>query len=86
EEELGRPDSEYAVSLLNAVAKDPTGARRDTLLQVLSERIPEPFAAEERLRYLMDVLEIDGYLVEADGRLDFLSPLLKEFWRRRVMP
>jgi AAA+ ATPase superfamily predicted ATPase len=85
EEELGQPDSEYAVALLNAAAKDPVGAGRETLLQILTDRVSEPFAAQERLRYLLDVLEIDGYLVESKGRYEFRSPLLKEFWRRRVM-
>jgi len=35
---------------------------------------------------LLDTLESDGYLVEHDGRFVFRSPLLREFWVRRVLP
>ncbi len=38
------------------------------------------------MRYLLGVLRNDGYLVEEDYRWRFQSPLLREYWQRRVAP
>jgi AAA+ ATPase superfamily predicted ATPase len=86
DEELGRPDGGYAIALLNAIARDSNGARRQTLSQVLAEAIGDVEARVEKLRYMLDVLESDGYLVSETGRYSFRSPLLREFWLRRVAP
>lgn len=86
DEELGQPDAGSALLLLNAAATDPNGVARASLEQLLAERVSEPEARSERLRYLVDVLESDGYLVEEDQRYRFRSPLLREFWLRRVVP
>jgi hypothetical protein len=83
-EELGRPDSGRAIALLNAVALAGGGTSRVTLYQVLGEHITDPDEREERLRYLLDVLMGDGYLVESPDGFHFRSALLKDFWRRRV--
>ena len=83
---LGRPDGGHAVALLNAVAADDRGVARSTLSQVLAEQIQDPDERAERLRYLLDVLEGDGYLVAEVGRYRFQSPLLRAYWRRRVVP
>jgi len=85
-EELGRPDGDHAVALLNVVAEDDQGATRSTLSQVLAEQVQEPDQRAEKLRYLLDVLEGDGYLVVDAGRYRFQSPLLRAYWRRRVIP
>lgn len=85
-EELGQPEAGHALLLLNSAAADPSGASRSALKQVLAERIQEPEARDDRLRYLLDVLENDGYLVEHDKRYRFRSPLLREFWLKRVVP
>jgi hypothetical protein len=84
QQELGQPDSAYAVALLNAVCCDPEGASRDTLSQVLSANLAEAGARAEKLSYLLDILYGDGYLVEAGERWRFRFPLLREFWRRHV--
>jgi hypothetical protein len=42
--------------------------------------------ARDKVRYLLDVLENDGYLVEEGKRWRFRSPLLREYWLRRVAP
>ena len=86
DEELGQPEAGHALLLLNAAAVDPTGASRSSLAQVLAQRIQEPAARDDRLRYLLDVLENDGYLVEHEKRYRFRSPLLREFWLKRVVP
>jgi len=85
-EELGRPDGDHAVALLNAVAGDDRGASRSTLSQVLAEQIQDADQRAEKLRYLLDVLEGDGYLVADAGRYRFQSPLLRAYWQRRVAP
>ncbi len=85
-EELGRAEAGHALLLLNAAAADPDGVSRSTLGQVLAQRIQERDARDDRLRYLLDVLENDGYLVEHEKRYRFRSPLLREFWLRRVVP
>ena len=83
-EELGQPDADYALLLLSTAVTDPNGVTRSTLEQALDERIREPREKKERLRYLIDVLEGDGYLVEKGKRYLFRSPLLREYWLRRV--
>lgn len=83
-EELGAPDDSYAVHLLNHVCQDPSGVTKATLKQVLSERVSEEIARDERLRYLMDVLETDGYVVLREDRYSFRLELLRRYWQMRV--
>ena len=85
-EELGKPDAGHALVLLNAAAQDPKGTSASTLSQGLAEHIQEPARRGESLRYLLDVLEGDGYLVQDGDRYRFRSPLLREFWLRRIVP
>lgn len=88
DQELGKPDADHAVTLLNACAADPSGASRSSLSQCLAGQIRNTAQRKEKLRYLLDVLEGDGYLVEdgGTGRLRFCSPLLREYWAQRVSP
>ena len=83
-DELGRPDADHAKRILDAAARDPDGASRVTLSQVLSRSIADPDGREDKLRYLLDVLENDGYFVEHAGRWRFRFPLLREYWLKRV--
>ena len=85
-DELGQPDAGLALDLLGAVAQDPAGTTKQTLSLLLVERIQESASHDEKLRYLLDVLQTDGYLVEAKQRYRFRSPLLREYWLRRVIP
>jgi len=85
-EELGKPDASFALTLLAAIARDESGVTRETLRGALSEHVEEPLARDEKLRYLLDVLEGDGYLIADAGRFRFRSPLVREFWVRRVLP
>ena len=84
QDELGRPDSDYALGLLNAVCLDPAGVSRDTLGLWLGAKLNDPEAKDYKLRYLLNVLDGDGYLIEDKGRYRFRSFLLREYWRRRV--
>jgi hypothetical protein len=85
-EELGLLDAGYAIAVLNAACHAPDGVPRPILSQVLAPAIGEPGMREEKLRYLLDVLQNDGYLVEENRRWSFRSPLLREYWLRRVAP
>jgi hypothetical protein len=51
----------------------------------LAKAIADPAHREDKLRYLLEVFQNDGYLVE-DGGWRFRSPLLREYWLRRVAP
>ncbi|EGV33437.1 hypothetical protein ThidrDRAFT_0644 [Thiorhodococcus drewsii AZ1] len=85
-EELGQPDDGHATHLLSHCARDPSGASRTTLEQALAERIAEPDSRETCLRYLLDILESDGYLVQLDDRWRFRLELLRRYWLQRVAP
>jgi hypothetical protein len=85
-DEMGRPDADYAAALLNSACRTPSGIRRSIFQQALTRAIPDPDLREEKLRYVLDVLENDGYLVEQGKLWMFRSPLLREYWSRRVAP
>lgn len=85
-DELGRPDADYAQGLLHRACHTPAGIRRTVFQQALAALISDADAREDKLRYLLDVLENDGYLVEEEKRWRFRSPLLREYWSRRVAP
>jgi hypothetical protein len=52
----------------------------------LAGGIPDVPTREDKLRYLIDVMQNDGYLVESQNRWRFRSPLLREYWLRRLAP
>lgn len=83
-EELGHPDDTQALALLSAAARAPEGASRDVLAQVLGEHVSDAAERDAQLRYLLDILENDGYLVREADQYRFRSALLREFWVRRV--
>lgn len=81
--ELGAVLDAHAREILAACAADPRGARRETLDARLEAHVKDDAARAKELRFLLDVLQNDGYLIEQDDRLSFRSTLLREFWRRR---
>jgi hypothetical protein len=85
-EELGPPDDRQALDLLNAVAKNPEGEPLRVLQGVLGARLQDPEQRDRQLRYLVDVLQSDGYLVLEGERYRFRSALLRDFWSRRILP
>ncbi len=85
-EALGKPDDNLAIAILSAAAREPQGVPGGVLELLLSEHVHEPEERDIKLRYLIDVLENDGYLVRDGDRLRFRSSLLREFWQRRVVP
>lgn len=84
EEELGRLESSYAEELLQAACRDSNGASREVLGQTLARRIQDPDQRDKMLRYLLGVLENDGYGILEGGRFRFRSPLLREYWLRHI--
>jgi uncharacterized protein len=85
-DELGRSDADYAVMLLHNCCRASEGSTRNTLNLALAVAIPDVPAREDKLRYLLDVMQNDGYLVETQSRWSFRSPLLREYWLRRLAP
>jgi len=83
-DELGEPDAKYSILLLNTICNDPDGVSKDILSQKLSSSIQDADEREDKLRYLLDVLENDGYLVNINRRYRFRILLLREFWQQRV--
>jgi hypothetical protein len=86
EQELAQPDSAYAITLLSACAKDASGASTATLSQHLVVAISDANERRQKLQYLLDVLQGDGYLVEHAHRFRFRFPLLREYWLKRMGP
>jgi len=81
---FGAADAALARQLLTIVANDPAGAPRAVLRTAFADRAPD--AEDGRFTFLLDALQSDGYVVEADrGAYYFRSPLLREYWRRRVV-
>jgi hypothetical protein len=81
-EQLGRVRAGWAERLLTAACADPQGVTRAGLSQVLAARISDPDERDEALRFTLDVLQNDGYLVLVDGRYRFRAPLLRAWWAR----
>lgn len=84
--ELDEADASHASAILNTCARDPEGTSRAVLSATLTLSIPDARQREDRLRYLLDVLENDGYLVQQGPKYRFRFALLREFWLRRVAP
>jgi hypothetical protein len=82
-EELGTPDDRLAIELLDAVAKNPEGESAENLKDALMKHVQNGAERDDKLRYLLDVLQADGYLVATGGRFTFRSSLLRDFWPRR---
>jgi hypothetical protein len=84
DEELGQPEASHAILLLDHACQDANGLSRDGFEQALSTRIQDPDERHRILRYLLDVLGGDGYLVERDGRHAFRMEWLRVYWQRRL--
>lgn len=85
-EELGTIDAGHAIAILNAACRDAAGARQSILGRTI--RLDDADARDEKLRYLLAVLQTDGYLWEEEEtrKWRFRSPLLRQYWERRVAP
>jgi len=80
-DELGLVDEAHALALLEVAARDPRGAPSPVMHELMRSR-----GADERLaRYLLGVLESDGYMIADAKRWRFRSPLLRDYWRSTVL-
>jgi hypothetical protein len=79
---LGRSDRDHALAILGACAVDRSGATVDALRAVLARTIVDGEARDRTLRWILDVLLNDGYLVKQDDRWKFRSGLLRRYWQR----
>lgn len=84
-EELGQPEAGHALVLLGAACRDEQGASRTVFGQHLANRVAAPEHREELLRYLLDVLENDGYFIKQEDRYRFRLEWLRQYWLRRVV-
>lgn len=82
EEELGRVDAGHAHAVLAAAARDEDGAPRSVTDELLISR---GVTDEAGRRFLLDALHNDGYLVASGAHHMFRSPLLRDYWRARVL-
>ncbi|SPF56069.1 conserved hypothetical protein [Candidatus Sulfopaludibacter sp. SbA4] len=85
-DELGQTHADNAVILLDQCCRAPEGAMRFTLNLALARTIGDARIRAEETRYLLAVLQNDGYIVHEGDRLLFRSPLLREYWLRTVAP
>jgi AAA+ ATPase superfamily predicted ATPase len=75
----------FAFLLLRHLCQESKGSTRSTLMNVLSEKVSDPDAAEDLLSALLYMLKNDGYLIETKGKYSFRSPLLRDFWHQRFV-
>ncbi|UAA37753.1 ATP-binding protein [Paraneptunicella aestuarii] len=82
-EQLGPPDNQHAVLLLNHISRSANGVQKATLKQALEHKTGKLTQEDNLLRYLLDMLENDGYIIESNGRYQFRLSLLGEYWKNR---
>jgi len=84
-ESLGAPSDAIARDLLALCARDPEGATSSAMSLTIAQRVPDVLERANTLKWIVDVLSNDGYLVEQDGRWRFRSGLLRRYWVRHVL-
>lgn len=86
---------ELPLFVTNLARLDPTATRARGFLQWFRQLRQAPasnahirwlIAGSEKLGQILDVLHNDGYLLRHGERWRFRSPLLAEYWRRRLVP
>ena len=81
---FGAPSDSIARGLLATCAQAPEGATPSAMRQTIAALVPELERASV-LKWIVDVLSNDGYLVEQGGRWRFRSGLLRRYWMRHVV-
>ena len=88
-QQLGRADADHARALLNQTARNPAGARAETLLATLEQRLPNATTDDARRHFiqLRDILQRDAYWWPDDSsgtrRYRFRLEPLRRWWLRR---
>lgn len=73
-----------AFLLLKAIAQHPAGCSRLVLKNTLLRLNADLNDIDNQLGMLLQMLRHDGYLLEAENKFDFRSPLLKAFWLKNL--
>jgi uncharacterized protein len=79
---LGTPEELHARTVLRTCAADPRGALLSVIRLSLAAEVPNVGERERMVRWLLDVLANDGYLVEHAERWRFRSGLLRRYWQK----
>ena len=82
ERDLIESDFSFASAILGSLAKSDGGLTRKQLLARLQRREPDPDQRAATLSRLLLKLEEDGYVDGTGERIQFLSFLLRDYWRR----
>jgi hypothetical protein len=77
---FGAPEDDLARTILAACAREARGAMMTRLQRSLAPQLPELRDRVTTTRWIVDVLENDGYLVADAGRYRFRSGLLRRYW------
>lgn len=81
--DLATPELEFSLAVLRIAAKATTPLTRRQMLARLAKLEPDPDIRITRLSDCLAYLEEHGYLGESTaGRIDFLSFLLRDYWKR----
>lgn len=81
--DLSPPEEAFALPILRYVAKAQEAVSRKQILARLTKQEADPEARAERLSGVLAYLQENGYLGEdREGRLAFLSFLLRDYWKR----
>ena len=81
ERDIASQELPLVLKVLATVAARPEGLSRKQLLARLNTIEPDPDARARRLESALRQLEEDGYLGADDGRVQFLSFLLRDYWQ-----
>lgn len=78
-------EKEPAKKILRTLALTEDGAGRDTLfvLYLRSRNIQPDEHAQEEFEQVMEKLENDFYIIKTNGKYDFLSRVLKIWWKNK---
>lgn len=82
ERDLSPPELGFALDSLAAIARSAQGLTRRQLLSRLQKREPDADQRAVRLDVALLKLEEDGYLGYDGERVQFLSFLLRDYWKR----
>jgi hypothetical protein len=82
---FGAPADAIARAVLATCAQDPDGSTTSTLNQAIASFVAEPVERSRLLKWVIDVLSNDGYIVDTRGRWRFRSGLLRRYWVRHLV-
>ncbi|HEY0328786.1 MAG TPA: AAA family ATPase [Rhodopseudomonas sp.] len=79
-----KPESDILHAILESCAGHPAGETVATLLTKLTQQ--HPAISQRALMDSLTALANDGFLIEATGRWQFRSGLLRRYWQKYICP